>query len=340
MDAKRFTKLSLALFLLLIIALACNFSSSTQSNVEATAQALGESVLQTATAAASGEISSDESVATAQVEATEQSIANVATQTAEAIIDEEGAAATAQVVEPIRTELPKYGVDPNQGELAWIHPPEVLELEGYQQFDYANQFLGTVAKDFVVSADITWNTDFGTSGCGFVLRSDGDQEAPNQYMSLATRGSSGHVIFATVVDGEIVTGRDIYAYGLDPNFDWRNDTTNRLTIVGQGNEFFVYTNDTLIGEIDPSAPPPQPSIPPPPEEPADLSDAAAVEKFQKEKPEYDEVVKQIRADHSARVSSFEPEETIFEKGFIAFVAASESGTTTCKFDNAWLWLIN
>jgi hypothetical protein len=340
MDAKRFTKLSLALFLLLIIALACNFSSSTQSNVEATAQALGESVLQTATAAASGEISSDESVATAQVEATEQSIANVATQTAEAIIDEEGAAATAQVVEPIRTELPKYGVDPNQGELAWIHPPEVLELEGYQQFDYANQFLGTVAKDFVVSADITWNTDFGTSGCGFVLRSDGDQEAPNQYMSLATRGSSGHVIFATVVDGEIVTGRDIYAYGLDPNFDWRNDTTNRLTIVGQGNEFFVYTNDTLIGEIDPSAPPPQPYIPPPPEEPADLSDAAAVEKFQKEKQEYDEVVKQIRADHSARVSSFEPEETIFEKGFIAFVAASESGTTTCKFDNAWLWLIN
>jgi len=340
MDAKRFTKLSLALFLLLIIALACNFSSSTQSNVEATAQALGESVLQTATAAASGEISSDESVATAQVEATEQSIANVATQTAEAIIDEEGAAATAQVVEPIRSELPKYGVDPNQGELAWIHPPEVLELEGYQQFDYANQFLGTVAKDFVVSADITWNTDFGTSGCGFVLRSDGDQEAPNQYMSLATRGSSGHVIFATVVDGEIVTGRDIYAYGLDPNFDWRNDTTNRLTIVGQGNEFFVYTNDTLIGEIDPSAPPPQPYIPPPPEEPADLSDAAAVEKFQKEKQEYDEVVKQIRADHSARVSSFEPEETIFEKGFIAFVAASESGTTTCKFDNAWLWLIN
>lgn len=340
MDAKRFTKLSLALFLLLVIALACNFSSSTQSNVEATAQALGESVLQTATAAASGEISSDESVATAQVEATEQSIANVATQTAEAIVDEEGAAATAQVVEPIRAELPKYGVDPNQGELAWIHPPEVLELEGYQQFDYANQFLGTVAKDFVVSADITWNTDFGTSGCGFVLRSDGDQEAPNQYMSLATRGSSGHVIFATVLDGDIVTGRDIYAYGLDPNFDWRNDTTNRLTIVGQGNEFFVYTNDTLIGEIDPSAPPPQPYIPPPPVEPADLSDAVAMEKFQKEKQEYDEVVKQIRADHSARVSSFEPEETIFEKGFIAFVAASESGTTTCKFDNAWLWLIN
>ena len=340
MDAKRLTKLFFLLFLLLTLGLACNFTSSTQSSIEGTAQALGESVLQTATAAASGDVSSDDSVATAQVEATEQSIANVATQTAQAIIDEEGAAATAQVAEPIKAELPKYGVDPNQGELAWIHPPEVLELEGYQQFDYANQFLGAVAKDFVVSADITWNTDYGSSGCGFVMRSDGDQEAPNQYVTLATRGSSGHVIFTTMVDGELVTGRDIYAYGLDPEFDWRNDTTNRLTVVGRGNEFFIYTNDTLIGEVDPSAAPPQPYIPPPPVEPTDKSDVAAMEGFLKEKQEYDEVVKKIRADHSARTSSFDPEETIFEKGFVAFVALSESGKTTCKFDNAWLWLIN
>ena len=80
-------------------------------------------------------------------------------------------------------------------------------------------------------------------------------------------------------------------------------------------------------------------FPPPPVEPADTSDIDAMGDFLKEKKEYDEVVKKIRADHSARVSSFEPEETIFEKGFIAFVALSESGTTTCKFDNAWLWLI-
>jgi hypothetical protein len=340
MDVKRRTKFSILLFLPLILALACNFTNSTQSSFESTAQALGESVLQTATAAASGQVSSDDSVATAQVEATEQSLANVATQEAQSELNDQDAAATAQVVDPIKAELPKYGVDPEQGELAWVHPPEVLEVEGYQQFDYANQFLGTVAEDFVVSADITWNTDFGTAGCGFVLRSDGDQEAPNQYMSLATRGSSGHVIFATVVEGEIVTGRDIYAYGLDPKFDWRNDTTNRVTIVGQGNKFFIYTNDTLIGEIDPSAPPPQPYIPPPPIEPTDKTDTKAMADFQKEMQEYNEVVNKIRADHSRRVSSFEPEETIFEKGFIAFVAASESGKTNCKFDNAWLWLIN
>jgi hypothetical protein len=340
MDGKKLTKLSLPVFLLLFLALACNFGGASQSSFEETAQALGESVLKTATAAASGEISSEESVGTAQVEATQQSESNAATQTAQGVVNDKSATATARVAEPIKDELPKYGVDPDQGELGWIHPPEVLDIEGYQQFDYANQFLGTVAQDFVLSADITWNTDFGSSGCGFVMRSDGDQEAPNQYMSLATRGSSGHVIFATMVDGEIVTGKDIYAYGLDPKFDWRNDTTNRLTVVGKGNEFFVYTNDTLIGEIDPSAAPPQPYIPPPPAEPADTSNVGAMGDYLKEKLEYDEVVKKIRADHSARVSSFEPEETIFEKGFIAFVAVSESGKTTCKFDNAWLWLIN
>ena len=47
--------------------------------------------------------------------------------------------------------------------------------------------------------------------------------------------------------GEIVTEQDIYAYGLDSNFQWQNDTTNRLTIVDRGDRFAIYTNDTLIG---------------------------------------------------------------------------------------------
>ncbi len=71
-------------------------------------------------------------------------------------------------------------------------------------------------KTFVVSSDITWNTQYGTSGCGFVLRSDGNKNALNQYMVIATRGASGHVLFVTMSQGKIVGGRDIYAYGIDP----------------------------------------------------------------------------------------------------------------------------
>ena len=51
------------------------------------------------------------------------------------------------------------------------------------------------------------------------------------------------------------------------------DTTNRLTVVGRGDRFTIYNNDTLIGEVNPSDPPPQPNIPAPPVQPEDLEDA-------------------------------------------------------------------
>jgi hypothetical protein len=135
-------------------------------------------------------------------------------------------------------------------------------------------------------------------------------------MTLATRGANGHVVFTTMAEGGIVTGQDIYAYGLDPNFQWQNDTTNRLTIGGIGERYSIYTNDTLIGEINPSDPPPQPYLPAPLVQPGDLNDAQMIEKYRQEKEEYDDVVKQIRAKYHGRVEAFNDSEKVFEKGLI------------------------
>jgi hypothetical protein len=64
--------------------------------------------------------------------------------------------------------LPKYGVDPSEGKIGWVHPPVSLDASGYREFEYINYYIGTLAQDFVISADITWNTVGSTSGCGFV----------------------------------------------------------------------------------------------------------------------------------------------------------------------------
>lgn len=159
--------------------------------------------------------------------------------------------AAGDLAAPIRAQLPSYGVDPSQGRLGWIHPPVTIFVEGYQEYAYENQKLATVARDFVLSADITWNTRFGTTGCGFVIRSNGDEEAVDQYLVIATRGALGHVGFIVQQDGEVIRSafEDIYAYGIDPEFDFHNDATNRLTVVGRGDTFTIYTNNTLIGEI-------------------------------------------------------------------------------------------
>lgn len=314
----RKTRLAIFPLVLMLASLACGTGSGDASK-ESTLQAISAQVYETGTASA------------AQVPQATQAVD----------LGPDSLTATAAAFAPILAELPKYGVDPSEGKLGWVHPPVTLEVAGYRQYKYVNYFLGTLAQDFVISADITWNTVGSTSGCGFVLRSDGNETALDQYVALITRVASGHFLFSTMSKGEVVTGRDIYAYSRDKNFQWQNDTTNRLTIVGRGNRFWVYTNDSLIGEIDPSAPPPQPILPPEPEKPANQSDAQAMAIYQQQQVEHEAVIAQIKADYAAQQRSFNSAETVFEKGFMAMVALSESGRSTmCKFDNAWLFLID
>jgi len=315
-------------------------SGGSDAAKQSTLEAISASVRQTSTAEAAVNQNPDASIETAQAVATFQAQSVAATQAAEDALSDEAKAATASAVAPILGELPKYGVDPSAGHMGWIHPPVTLDVEGFMQYDYVNYFISTLARDFVVSADITWNTQYGTSGCGFVLRSDGNQDALNQYLVIITRGTSGRILFGTMAEGEIVTGQDIYAYGHDPSFQWQNNTTNRLTVVGRADRFWIYTNGNLAGEVDPSAPPSSPILPPAPKKPADESNANAMANFLKQQAEYEGVVAQVNADFRARQRAFQNADKVFERGFIAMVALSESGHTNCKFDNGWLWLID
>jgi len=326
-------------FVLVSLLSSCTLAGSPSAEREATIEAISIEIRATATSRAAGELNPDAVVETAQAQATAKANSLVATQAAQASLSNEARAATATAFAPFIADLPKYGVDPSQGRPGWIHPSVTLEVDGYMSYDYINNFLATVAQDFVVSSDITWSTQYGTSGCGFVLRSDGNKDALNQYIVIVTRGASGHVIFATMVDGDIVGGKDIYAYGRDPNFQWGNNVTNRLTVVGRGNLFTIYSNDTLIGEIDPSTPLSLPSIPPIPKMPTNTGDVNTMNLYKKQVAEQQAVATQITADYNARRRAAENADKIFERGFVAMVVLSESGRSICTFDNTWLWLI-
>jgi hypothetical protein len=338
MTKKRQILLTFGIGIFTLIGTGC--SSNEGDDQEATAQALSQSIFQTATAAAEVAFDPAANQGTAEAEATALSEAIAATQAAQSAEDQQVVDATAEAAAPIKAGLPKYDVDPEAGEVAWLHPPLELHTEGYMEYDYGNIFIGTVAEDFVVSSDVTWNTQYGTSACGFVVRSDGNEEAFNQYLILATRGGNGRVIFNTMADGEVLDGYDLYAYGLDPKFDWRNDTTNRITVVGVGTTFTIYTNDTEIGVINAGEPPPAPYIPPAPAQPG--NDASQIEKdaYAAAKNEYDRAVAGIWSNYNDRMEVYEDHGTEFPRGFIAMVALAESGTVDCKFDNTYLWLID
>jgi len=311
-------KLVIFPLILIMVSLACGTGGS-DASTESTLEAISASVRATGTASAAQGSQAPQAVDTSSDSLT----------------------ATAVAFAPILASLPKYGVDPSEGRIGWVHPPVSLDASGYRQFEYINYYIGTLAQDFVISADITWNTVGSTSGCGFVLRSDGNENALDQYVAVITRVASGHFLFFTMSDGEVVAGRDIYARYKDKTFNWGNDTTNRLTIVGRGNHFWVYTNDTLIGEVDPSAPPAQPNLPPEPEKPANQSDTQAMALYEQQKIEHAAIIQQIQADYAARQRAYNSADTVFDRGFMAMVALSESGrSTTCKFDNGWLFLID
>ncbi|MCH7687990.1 MAG: tetratricopeptide repeat protein, partial [Planctomycetes bacterium] len=108
----------------------------------------------------------------------------------------------------------------------------------------------------------------------------------------------------------------------------------------RGNTFNIYTNGTWIGEFIAGESPPPLIIPEPPEKPAAGAPAATVTAYQEELEEHSEVVAQMRANFAARLAAFREDVPIFERGFIAMVALSESGRTICQFDNTWLWLLD
>jgi hypothetical protein len=185
----------------------------------------------------------------------------------------------------------------------------------------------------VLTADITWDTEYGAAGCAFVFRSDGNQAKPNQYMVWMTRLTDGRIEFTVFAEGEIVAIKDFYANGIDPSFNGGNGATNRLTVVGQGYQFTIYSNGEKVGIGDPNAPLPPLVLPEPPVgNPNDPSYQAALA-------EYRSVVSRLKNEYNRRAAIAKNANKNFPAGVVAMGALAESGYTMCEFNNAWLWLI-
>ena len=54
--------------------------------------------------------------------------------------------------------------------------------------------------------------------------------------------------------------------------------------------------------------------------------------------EYQQTVNAINTAFEQVMSNYDPQ-IIIESGFMGLLAFDESGKSTCKFDNAWLWII-
>ncbi|MEN8171328.1 MAG: hypothetical protein ABFS03_00460 [Chloroflexota bacterium] len=321
------------LLIVILVWIGVNLACSSSDDTEATAQAITEILSLTATAAVPQAEETENLYLTAQAEATEQVIL-------EPEVDTESLQATAMAESSVIGELKLYGIDPEKGQIGWVHPPVNLEADRYMAFDYANDYPEVIVGDFVIASDITWDTQYGTSGCGYLLRSNGDQNSGDQYMVLITRAGNGHLIFAITENGNPVGGYDVFPRTSDKSFDWHNGTTNRVAIVGKGSTFTFYTNGVWVDEIDLTNPPPAPVMPAIPAIPSDQSNNQLMEIYRQQMAEYENMVEEIRNNFNGLLSRAQQKSPIYEHGFVGLILVSESGHSICQFDNAWLWMMN
>ena len=134
--SRRNRKIGLTIGILTLIGatLACGTG---QPNADATLQALGLSVMQTATAEAAG-LGAEAKLLTAQAEATAQALADQPQDPGAPPADQPPATET-PTLEPTPEpppqflgELQKYGVDPNAGKVGWMADPVALNLDDAQ----------------------------------------------------------------------------------------------------------------------------------------------------------------------------------------------------------------
>ncbi|MBN1538216.1 MAG: hypothetical protein JW908_15870 [Anaerolineales bacterium] len=265
------------------------------------------------------------------------------------------ASATARAVAPIHAELPVYNASPSFGYVGAIYEPITLTVDGYHASDSTNKDGDLSVRNFLLAADITWDSEYGIAGCGFTFRSDGDKDAPNEYRVILSRISGGRIYFYALANGKVANFRNFYAIPYDPSFKWGSGTTNRLTLGVKDNNIYIFSNQIWVGALDITDPPPQePVLPEKPIKPIppgseltgkDLKEAQHAYKLEMEEyrevyENYKEEVSKIYADYDAIISAYSSNDSVYDEGTVGMLAYSTAGNVNCQFSNAWLWVLD
>jgi hypothetical protein len=326
--------------LLLLVILASGCGARQPDPMSLTLTPLSAAVAGTATAQAANVGGAGDQLGTAVAKATAQSANIYATQTARGSLNDASKQATATVIAPVVAELPRYNIDPGQGYVAWVHKPVTIDLNGFQKTGYANDYQQVTAKDFVMAADITWYTFNSLSACGFMFRSNGDQNKPSQYMVIITRFATGYLAFTATVDGQTSNMRTFYPPQQDKSFNWQNNATNRLAIVARGALIDVYTNGVMIGEIDTTQPPPDNMQSPPSFTAPKNATPQQLQDYQSLVGQDSQNIGVVQSQMSDAKTNFAKNKPIFSEGLLGFIDVSQSGESKCTFSNGWLFILN
>ncbi len=245
--------------------------------------------------------------------------------------------ATKAALEPYEIALSGLGVIPFEGQIYLADSTVTLQGNGFKQYFYADQFPGVVGRNLAIQADIQWNSRFGDAGCGFAFRSSGSGGKPNQYAVVAMREYGGYLAFEVHNEGLTINRKEVYPVVYDPQFDWQNGVTNRISVVLKENSLQLFTHGILLDTLDPTAAPKPPVFPPPPAPPTS-NDPDELAEYKYELDAYNKMKQEALEKYQLYRSRYKEGGANLQEGFIYLIAYAGSGDITCQFQNAFVWM--
>lgn len=141
----------------------------------------------------------------------------------------------------MQKELAEYGLTADKGHLAWRGFPLPLTATEYMETSYYTVVEESV-KDFILKANVKWNTTSGLAGCSILFRQDGEFDTENRYAFVWMRLQGAPAWDIERYD----FGKFMRNVSLQVNFDTiikdKKDASNEMVLKVVGDEFKVWIN--------------------------------------------------------------------------------------------------
>lgn len=157
----------------------------------------------------------------------------------------------AEIEGEIQAELEELGIDPARGRLAWrSDEPIGMTLDTYNTFATYPFIDGAEIADFVLKAEVSWESTGGLMICGFWMRGESFEERAAHYLFQTLRLSGipawdiEYIKFNQWVATLSSGGQVQTTIAIDQDFG----ATNTYVIVADGAVMEVYANGTRLGQ--------------------------------------------------------------------------------------------
>lgn len=148
----------------------------------------------------------------------------------------------APIVANVEETLKKYEIDGSGGSLHWFSKEEHgIPVTEYNMIIYETIKEAGAVGDFVLKADILWNSTSGLAGCGLVYRSEDESDFSGKYFLQLIRIMNAPAWRIDFYD-KATHQKALTNYMYDNIINDEQDSTNEVILIAKGGEYTVIIN--------------------------------------------------------------------------------------------------